>query len=71
VKLRDPLLLREQTVFANLIRDAEDVGDDVLHKSVGITRKDISPEILALRGVFFELRGLLQERLAQQGPGNG
>lgn len=65
VKLRDPLLLREQTDFANLIRDGKDIGADVLHEKIGITRGEISTELLSLGRVFFELRNSLQADLVQ------
>lgn len=36
IRPRDPKLLRRQTVFAAMIQEASDVGQDVLHERVGI-----------------------------------
>jgi hypothetical protein len=54
VRLRDPALLKEQTEFADLIRDAEDDGQDMLARRIGVPGHGASAELLA-RGNYFTL----------------
>jgi hypothetical protein len=60
VRLRDPALLRDQTEFATLIRDAEDDGQDVLAQRVGIAGDDVTIELLAQSDRFAAIKEAMQ-----------